>query len=172
LAIDANQSKIEGKFNLVYRSAPLVDLEPLAAEKSLIAECISRSVGTEKMFDFIHQIYSDYKQFESDNDWVVNIAKWYLDNTSTLKECMDDPTMRDKIQKNIELLFQERINYTPYIGVYYDGKLVWRYAAWYGGAIRVINYLSRFNENADQFWSDELFQKIQKWGLWTQGDTK
>ncbi len=160
-----NISYLRWKFNLVYRSAPLVDLEPFAAEKSLIAECVYRDSWIDKMFDFIDRVYSDYQVYHRDNIWVKNIAKKIMSAPQSLENCMTDPSQKSKIANDIKNLAIDGISSTPSIGIYYAGRLVGRYASGFNGTMRVIRYLATFEDNADQFWSDELFAKIQKWKI-------
>ena len=160
-----NISYLKWKFNLVYRNAPLVDLEPLAAEKSLITECVYWPSWGDVMFDFIDRVYSEYQVFHRDNLWVKNIAKKIMSTPESLEKCMNDPKQKSKIANDIKNLSIDGISATPSIGVYYGDKLVWRYASGFNGTMRVIRYLATFEDNADQFWSDELFEKIQKWKL-------
>ncbi len=160
-----NISYLRWKFNLVYRNAPLVDLEPLAAEKSLIAECVYRDAWGDKMFDFIDRVYVDYQIFHRDNIWVKNIAKKIMSTPQSLENCMSDPVQKSKIANDIKSLAIDGISSTPSIGIFYWDKLVGRYASGFNGTMRVIRYLATFEDNADQFWSDELFEKIQKWKI-------
>jgi protein-disulfide isomerase len=114
------------------------------------------------MFAYIDSIYSDYQIFQKNNDWAKDRAKKFIQNPENLETCMQDPSIRKKIDDDVRGLFVDGISYTPSIGIFYDGKLVWRYASWLGWTMRVMDYLATFWDNADQFWSDALFNKIQK----------
>jgi hypothetical protein len=113
------------------------------------------------MFQLINRVYADYQIFQRDNNWVKIIAKNLMTHPENLENCMDDPLQKSKIADDIKKLSLDRVSSTPSIGIYYDGKLVGRYATGFNGTMRVIRYLSTFQENADQFWSEELFEKIQ-----------
>lgn len=161
IEIQKNIVSLKWKFNLIYRNAPLVDLEPLAAEKSLITECIYRERWTEKMYDFIYQIYTEYQLFHRDNTWVKNIAKKYVSSSQYLDTCMNDPIQKAKIADDIKKLTLDGVNSTPSIGIYYEWRLVWRYASGFYGTTRVMEYLANMQWNADQFWDGNLLEKIQ-----------
>ncbi len=156
-----NEAVLKGKFNLVYRSAPLVNIEPLAAEKTLISECVFHYQGVEKMFAFNDSIYKDYKQFELDNEWVKMRAKEFLDTKDNLQSCLENPIVKSKVEEDIRGLLVDGVSFTPSIWVYYNGELVGRYASWLRGTIQAMLYLASFDQNADQFWSDALFEKIK-----------
>ncbi len=158
-----NIAQYQWKFNLAYRNAPLVDLEPLVAEKSLIAECVYSTDGNTVFFDFIDSFYSNYQVFQKDNNWVKDLAKKIMTHPNMLSVCLADPLKKQKIADDVKNSIADGVNFTPSVAIFYDGKLVWRYASGFYGTMRIINYLSTFENNADQFWSDELFNKIQKW---------
>lgn len=160
-----NIAQYKWKFNLAYRNAPLVDLEPLVAEKSLIAECIYSNDGNKFFFDFMDSLYVNYQVFQKDNNWAKDLAKKVMTHPDMLDTCLADPLKKQKIANDIKNLIADNISFTPSVAIFYDGKLVWRYAAGFYGTMRVINYLSTFENNADQFWSEELFNKIQKWNI-------
>ncbi|MBC7503466.1 thioredoxin domain-containing protein [Candidatus Gracilibacteria bacterium] len=157
-----NIAQYKGKFNLAYRSAPLVDLEPLVAEKSLIAECVYSNDGNKVFFDFIDSLYVNYQVFQKDNNWAMDLAKKVMTHPDMLDACLADPIKKQKIADDIKNSIADGIKFTPSVVIFYDGKLVGRYASGFYGTMRIINYLSTFEDNADQFWSDELFNKIQK----------
>lgn len=162
LEIEKYKSKFEGKFNLAYRNAPLVNLEPYAFEKAMISECIYRESWSDQMFAYIESIYGDYQVFQKNNDWAKDRAKKFIKNPENLDTCMRDPSTKQKIDNDLLWLFVDGISSTPSIGIFYDGRLVGRYASWFDGTMWVMEYLATFDQNADQFWSDELYKSIQK----------
>lgn len=160
--INTHYDTLYGKFNLAYRNAPLTGSQPLAAEKALIAECVYQDRGSEKLFEFMNDVYNNYKTLHTNNDWIKERAKKYLIDPAGFIVCLNSKSAKEKIATDVQNLIADGIKSTPSIGIYYDSMLVWRYSAWYNGTIRVMQYLSTFDENADQFWSDELYNAIQK----------
>lgn len=160
--LEKNRSHFEGKFNLAYRNAPLVDVEPLAKEKALIVECIYKGSWTKKMFEFIDDIYNEYQDFQKNNDWVLKRAKNFYISQDNFFACLKDPIVNQKIENDVNYLGIDEIYSTPSIWIFYNWELVGRYAAGFTRTMKFIEYLSTFENNADQFWSDSLFDEIQR----------
>jgi len=159
--IDKLQDKYKDKFNLVYRHSPLTRSEPFSAEKAVISECVYRQSGDKGMFDFISDMYKNYKITQTNNDWVIFIAKKYVKDSELLNDCLNGQDAKDLISRYKTEAMIDGVISVPSVGIFNNGKLVARYDNLGGDTlIKILNYLSTFSMNADQFWSDDVFKKI------------
>jgi hypothetical protein len=110
-------------------------------------------------------IYDNHDVFQSDNAWVIKLAQKFIRDPEQFTSCLQDWELKNELTKYTRTLAQDKITSTPYIAIYYDNLLVWKYPAGLLGSMKIMLYLARFPENADQFWSNELFKKIQGWNL-------
>ena len=84
----AIQQLYRSKFSLAYRDAPLVDIEPLVAEKTLIGRCVYRQNGANAYFAFLHDMYEHYNTLQTNNDWVKVIALTHLKDKNEFNTCI------------------------------------------------------------------------------------
>jgi len=134
-------SQFEGGFSLIYRHRPLVS-QPLSSEKALVAECVYADSGDGAMFDFIHDIYSDYRLIQTDNNWVIGLALKYVKNTNAFEGCLSDQKMKEKISLYAGLASLDGAKGVPTIGLFYKDALIGRYNMVNGE--RAIEVLVRF----------------------------
>lgn len=97
--IESRYELFGNAFNLIYRNAPLTDIEPLAIGKAVIGECLRTIEGNEKYFQFITEMYTEYNLFQKNNDWVYEVAKKLTKKQNELKSCIDGDTIREQIGK-------------------------------------------------------------------------
>ena len=151
-------------FNLIYRNAPLTDIEPLAIGKAVIGECLRTIEGNEKYFQFITEMYREYNIFQKNNDWVYEVAKKLTKKQNELKSCIDGDTIREQIGKERIEALSDWVSSTPTLGIFFDDELVWRYSVSGLKAMQIVEYLSLFSSKADQFWSEGMLENyLQKY---------
>ncbi|MDB5259778.1 MAG: hypothetical protein JWN37_9 [Candidatus Nomurabacteria bacterium] len=114
-------------FNLIYRHSPLPDIQPESAGRAAIAECVFEQSGDEGMFNFISDFYKSYNDLRKDNDWVLNIADKYVNDTKTMRECSVSERMKEKISEDKKLSLAYGVNGTPTLGVFKNGILEVRF---------------------------------------------
>ncbi len=158
----ATQELYRSKFSLAYRDAPLVDIEPLVAEKTLIGRCVYRQNGTDDYFAFVHDMYLHYNPLQTNNDWVKVIAITHLKDENELNICINNNDIKWEVTKSRIQSLADGVNSTPTIGIFQKWILVARYSYNAQWALKVLEYLAHFDQNADQFWSDALFQEWMK----------
>lgn len=159
--LENNLPKYENKFNLVYRYAPLSSDLNLSSEKALISECVYNQGGDKKMFEFIKDMHSNYKTGEANNGWVKDIAKNHVSNRGGFSDCLNNKDMQSKVINFKIKSVATGITGVMTVGVFNNGVLVSRFDRISDVlVIKLIDYLARFPGFADQFWSDEMFQKI------------
>lgn len=138
---EENRGKYEKSFNLIYRHSPLPS-QPLSGEKAVIAECVYQQSGDKGMFALISDSYANYRSFTKDNKWVIDIAKKYVQDGSSLDSCISSSEMKAFINnKKIEAVSQG-VQGTPTIGVFKDDVLMFRDTIGERGVKRVMDYLA------------------------------
>lgn len=143
--VDATEEKYktiyEKSFSLIYRHSPLPS-QPLSGEKAVIAECVYQQSGNEGMFAFISDSYANYRSFAKDNKWVIDIAKKYVQDSSSLGNCFSSSEMKAFINnKKIEAVSQG-VEGTPTIGVFKGDVLMFRVTIGGKGVKRIMDYLA------------------------------
>jgi hypothetical protein len=141
--------EFNGKFNLIYRHRPL-DSQPLSSEKALIAECVYVASGDDAMFRFIHDVYSDYRLVQMDNNWVIGLALKYIKDIPQFEKCLHNQEMKEKISLYAGLASLDGAKGVPTIGLFYKDILLGRYNMVNGE--RAIEVLVRFRNliNSDK----------------------
>lgn len=119
-------AKYGDRVNLVYRHNPLPEVQPLSGEKALIAECVYNQGRDETMFRFITDVYENFDIINKDNDWVMSIAKKYVDDTAKLKSCVEDPKEKEKITIAKNKAIASAVIKTPTIVIFEGTKLIER----------------------------------------------
>jgi protein-disulfide isomerase len=119
-------AKYGGKVNLVYRHNPLPEVQPLSGEKALIAECVYDQGRDETMFHFITDVYENFDIINKDNDWVMSIAKKYVDDKTKLESCINDPKEKEKITIAKNKAIASAVIKTPTIVIFEGTKLIER----------------------------------------------
>ena len=155
----AIQELYRSKFSLAYRDAPLVDIEPLVAEKTLIGRCVYRQNGANAYFAFLHDMYEHYNTLQTNNDWVKVIALSHLKDKNEFNTCIHSDDVRWEVQKSRIESLADGVSSTPTIGIFQKWVLVARYSYGAKPTLKVLDYLAHFDQNADQFWSDALLQQ-------------
>lgn len=141
-AEDGHKNEYSRVFSLIYRNYPLLNSEPLAFQKAIVAECVYNQGGDEKMFSFISKMYNEYSKTESNMDLVEALASEYVINPTLLKVCIDDKNTADKIISERDNASQQWVTGTPTIGVFKDNILLGRFDAISGEtAINILNTL-------------------------------
>ncbi len=119
-------AKYGDKVNLVYRHNPLPEIQPLSAEKALLAECVYNQGGDVTMFRFIREAYERFDIVNQDNIWIKDIAKKYVDDKEKLESCMTDPKEKEKISIAKNKAIASDVTKTPTIAIYEGTKLIER----------------------------------------------
>ena len=150
-------------FNLIYRNAPLTEIEPLSKWKAILWECLKKIEGGTQYFQYITELYAQYNLFQKDNEWAYTIAKKYTKKKRELLLCRDSTEMQKMIEQNQQDSLNDWVVTTPTLGIFFDGELVGRYAVSGSRAMQIVEYLSIFSSKSDLFWSEGLLEKYLEW---------
>lgn len=163
LFMDANESRFKDKFNLVYRQAPLSSLLESSSKKALIVECVYNQMGDDVMFKYINYVYSNAKEANMDNNWLINIAYNYVTNRNQFDTCLNDVTMQKKITDQKIRQTADGVTGVITLAIFKGDSLVYRYDRVRDGfAKQVVEYLAELPSYADQYWDDAIVRKLNR----------
>ncbi len=123
---EKHKDSYDTAFTLVYRHSPLPS-QPLSGQKALIAECVYEQSGDEGMFKYITDSYKNYRFITKNNDWTIDIAKKYVDDSQKLDTCIASDEMALRISRFKNKAISYNVLGTPTIGLFKDGVLMRRF---------------------------------------------
>lgn len=123
---DENRVKYENSFNLIYRHSPLTDIQPLSAEKAVIAECVFVQSGNDTFFKYVSYVFSHYEHSKNYNTWAKIVAEKFVGDSEKLHECINSESMKAFITKKRTENLSYKINGTPTIAVFKGENLILR----------------------------------------------
>lgn len=111
----------EDKVCIVYHEFPL-SYHPLAREAARYSEAAWR-MGLQKLLPVMESIYVDQAHWAEDGNVEDSVVKALSpEDFAELKEIMEDPSINEAIEKEIQLAIKEKISATPTIIISYPGK--------------------------------------------------
>jgi len=97
---DKLPDSVKNKVRLIYRWFPLVDIYPRSLERAIIAECVSFTSGEVAFFNFLRIVSSSYQKGKVGNDWLINMAKPFVNDAVYFEECVSKRLSLEKINRS------------------------------------------------------------------------